>query len=78
MTPPTDTFTVFSVKFPGEGNSFVTLDALAGSSKKVNARRTEIAKTPEDIVDERFVLDKEMPTLFERERKARIGCARTK
>ena len=57
----TETFCVFSVKFPGEGDSFVTVQALADAVKSMSP--DEILENPSGLVGKQFETTKELATV---------------
>lgn len=74
--PGTDTFEVNSVRFPGEGNADIVLDALLKSVPKLMQNEKMVRKNPFDIVGEIYELTAPLPTLTEDEKSARKACAR--
>ena len=70
----TATYQIISPDFPGEGSSDVTLDGLAISSSKIKKDLDTLRKHPEDIIDQTYMAEEDLPTLFDEERDARKGC----
>lgn len=73
------TYEVESANFPGEGESFVTPEALASSASGV-VNLSRILKNPESILGQEFQINKDLPTLFPNEKDSRksVGSAPVK
>lgn len=70
----TKTYKIEAANFPGEGESWVTPEALASvAASAVNLRI--ILKNPESIKGHEFQIDKDLPTLLDNERQDRSGNA---
>lgn len=69
--PRTKTYEVESANFPGEGESNVTPEALATAAPSA-ANLQKILRNPESIVDQEFQINGDLPTLFDKEREARV------
>lgn len=74
--PLTDTYEIFSPAFPGEGNSFVTLQGLVGSVTKIQKQISILKKNRENIVGGEFKAEKDIPTLLLSEVSARKTCSK--
>lgn len=72
--PATATYEILSPDFPGEGTAWVTLEALAASVPGIKKDMGSIGKHPEDILDQTYMAETDIPTFFEEERDARKGC----
>jgi len=57
----TETFCVFSVKFPGEGDSFVTVQALTKAVPKLSP--DEILDNPDALIGKQFSTVNELATV---------------
>ena len=62
-------YRVTSVQFPGEGDSFVTPEALAQAVTTLKI--TRLKRSPREIVGNQYKLDKALPTLTPSEKKKR-------
>lgn len=72
----TNSYQVYHTTFTAEGDSWVTLEALAAAVPAIKAIEADLHKKPDDIVDGVYTLEKDVPTLFPKERNARRDCER--
>lgn len=70
----TKTYAIESVQLPGEGESHITPEALVEGVSKLKNRLFYLREHPEEILEEVYVSASDIPTLFDRELKAREGC----
>lgn len=67
--PKTKTFEIQAAALPGEGESWVTPEALAEASEAASLDR--LLKDPKSFVGQQFQIKRELPTLFDEERDSR-------
>lgn len=68
------TYTIQSYNFPGEGNWKVLPESLRESIPSLNSIDSVLKSKPDDIVDEVYITEKDIPTMFESEVSARVEC----
>lgn len=65
----TKTFEIQAAALPGEGESWVTPEALAEAAEAASLDR--LLKDPKSFVGQQFQIKKDLPTLFDEERDSR-------
>lgn len=68
------TYSIGSYDFPGEGTLYALPESLMESIPSLKAIEAVLKKTPEDIVDEVYITQAAIPTLFEKEAAERATC----
>lgn len=74
--PQTETYRVLSVRLPDESEMFVTLEALVLAVPKIRANRDVIVRNPQEIVGQKYLGQKDLKVLTDKEVEARRGCHR--
>lgn len=74
----TDTYDIQSPELPGEGISIVAFQTIMKNVKEVRAIESLVKRKSEDIVDNIYTSDNELPTLFPKEKEAREGCRKAR
>lgn len=74
----TDTYDIQSPDFPGEGLSIVAFQTILKSVKELRPIESMVKRKPEEIVDNVYTSEKDLPTLFAKEKEAREGCRKAR